>query len=200
MDDVISCGLSPIKIQQHSQEPQSVTGFSPLHKLARVYWVEVSWGSEKSERFEQKGAYDVGQRGLRQGFSRRGTDPDVACAGRERSVARDEHTPELGRALSGEVAGEQTFYSDAVCADCLGDIKIRRCRHHGRGGFFLAHGNGEDSEGSEFDMVGVGKYFAARAGGHKPRRMVQNLSALLEGEVQRRNLATDFHLVDDRRR
>ncbi|KAG6057494.1 hypothetical protein E4U32_005102 [Claviceps aff. humidiphila group G2b] len=187
MDDVLSCGvaaisvlcqsicsassgLSPIEIQQHSREPY-----------------------EKSERFERKGVYDVVQRGLHEGLSRRGTDPDVAYAGRERPVARDEHIPVLGRALSDEVVGEQTFYPDAVCADCLGDIKIRHCQHHGRG-------NGEDSEGSEFNMIGVGKYFAARAGGHKPQRMVQNLSALPEGEVQRRNLAADFHLVDDRRR
>ncbi|KAG6120361.1 hypothetical protein E4U14_003626 [Claviceps sp. LM454 group G7] len=43
-----SSGLSPIEIQQHSRKPQSVTGFPPLHKLARVYWVEVSWRSEKA--------------------------------------------------------------------------------------------------------------------------------------------------------
>ncbi|KAG6080791.1 hypothetical protein E4U15_003164, partial [Claviceps sp. LM218 group G6] len=193
MDD--ACHQSRFSSTVRSHSPSRASLRCTSSPGSTPYWVEVSWGSEKSERFERKGVYDVGQRGLRQGFSRRGTDPDVACAGRERSVARDEHIPELGRALSGEVVGEQTFYSDAVCADCLGDIKIRRCRHHGRGGFFLAHGNGEDSEGSEFDMVGVGKYFAARAGGHKPRRMVQNLSALLEGEVQRRNLAADFHLM-----
>ncbi|KAG5956900.1 hypothetical protein E4U57_002174 [Claviceps arundinis] len=106
--------------------------------------------------------------------------PGAARKARE-AVARDEHIPVLGRALSDEVVGEQTFYPDAVCADCLGEIKIRHCRHHGRGGFFLARGNGEDSnnKGSEFDMIDVGKYFAARAGGHKPRRMVQNLSTLV---------------------
>ncbi|KAG6019244.1 hypothetical protein E4U40_007221 [Claviceps sp. LM458 group G5] len=172
-----SSDLSPVEIQKHSRKPQPVTGFSPL------------------ERFERKGVYDVGQRCLREGLSRRGTDPDVAYAGSERLAARDKHIPVLGRALSDEVVGEQTFCPDAVCADCVGEVRRRHCRHHGRGGFFLARGNGEDSKGSDFDMVGVGKYVAARAGGHKPRRMVQNLSALPEGEVQ-----ADFHLVDDRRR
>ncbi|KAG6051216.1 hypothetical protein E4U17_006260 [Claviceps sp. LM77 group G4] len=57
----------------------------------------------------------------------------------------------LGRALSDEVVGEQTFSPDAVCADCLGEVEIRHCRHHGRGPWEWTHV--EASKGSEFDML-----------------------------------------------
>ncbi|KAG5942041.1 hypothetical protein E4U60_007518 [Claviceps pazoutovae] len=152
MDDAISWRVAAISVLRQSICSTS-SGLSPTRFRSTVESHSPSRASEKGERFERKGVCDAGQRGLRQSLSSRGTDPNVAHAERERPVARDEHIPVLERALSDEVVGEQTFYPTAVCADCLEGVEIRHCRHHGRGCFFLARGNGEASKCSEFDSL-----------------------------------------------
>ncbi|KAG6122291.1 hypothetical protein E4U13_002704 [Claviceps humidiphila] len=130
MDDVLSC-VYLLKIFRLVTNRDSAAqsgaivrhGLLSATQLARVHWDEISWRSEKSERFERKGVYDVVQRGLHEGLSRRGTDLDVAYAGRERPVARDEHIPVLGRAVSDEVVGERRFTQTPSVPTVLGRLK-----------------------------------------------------------------------------
>ncbi|KAG6239499.1 hypothetical protein E4U25_000649 [Claviceps purpurea] len=145
MDDAISWGVAAISVLRQSICSTS-SGLSPTRFSSTVESHSPSGASEKARGSNGKAS-------ATQGSASRGTDPNVAYAERERPVARDEHILVLGRALSDEVVGEQTFYPDAVCADCLEEVEIRDCRHHGRGGFFLARGNGEASKCSEFDSL-----------------------------------------------
>ncbi|KAG6312832.1 hypothetical protein E4U44_003032 [Claviceps purpurea] len=140
MDDAISWGVAAISVLRQL----SAQHLQACHQQD---------SAAQSKATVRHGLLRKREASATQGSASRGTDPNVAYAERERPVARDEHILVLGRALSDEVVGEQTFYPDAVCADCLEEVEIRDCRHHGRGGFFLARGNGEASKCSEFDSL-----------------------------------------------
>ncbi|KAG6256944.1 hypothetical protein E4U23_000096 [Claviceps purpurea] len=116
MDDAISCGVAAISVLRQSICSTS-SGLSPTRFSSTVESHSPSGASEKARGSNGKAS-------ATQGSASRGTDPNVAYAERERPVARDEHILVLGRALSDEVVGEQTFYQTPSVPTVLRRLKF----------------------------------------------------------------------------